>query len=224
MESGAGLVCLELYKVLQNKAVEDFRNTFANLAVPLFAMSEPLPPKTFKFEDMSWTLWDRWILEGDLTVQDVLEWFRVSLVLSSLHCAAAWSLTSMSACWHGPTPALLALIGHGQSADTWSSRANPSLLCVHGCAVVRCLIDVCLCRIRTWRPTACPPGRRCCTTTSSPSTGSVLAASCLTWSRYVAAVLVPGTPARASCSRQGAVCPLTSSNDSIACHTLNYVV
>jgi ubiquitin-activating enzyme E1 len=36
-----GLVCLELYKVLQNKKLEAYRNTFANLAVPLFAMSEP---------------------------------------------------------------------------------------------------------------------------------------------------------------------------------------
>lgn len=78
----AGLVCLELYKVLQNKAVEDYRNTFANLAIPLFAMSEPLPPKTFEFQPqggdaMKWSLWDRWILKGDLTVQQTLDWFKV---------------------------------------------------------------------------------------------------------------------------------------------------
>ncbi|KAK9812201.1 hypothetical protein WJX73_003893 [Symbiochloris irregularis] len=76
-----GLVCLELYKVLQSKAVEDYRNTFANLAIPLFAMSEPLPPKTFEFtpqggETMKWSLWDRWILKGDLTVQETLNWFK----------------------------------------------------------------------------------------------------------------------------------------------------
>jgi hypothetical protein len=40
-----GLVCLELYKVLLNKPVEAYRNTFANLALPLFAMAEPIPPK-----------------------------------------------------------------------------------------------------------------------------------------------------------------------------------
>jgi ubiquitin-activating enzyme E1 len=38
-------VCLELYKVLQGKPVEAYRNTFANLALPLFAMAEPIPPK-----------------------------------------------------------------------------------------------------------------------------------------------------------------------------------
>ena len=81
MRAPAGLVCLELYKVLQTKKLEAFRNTFANLAVPLFAMSEPLPPKAFSYEGpsgaMNWTLWDRWTLEGDLTVQQVLDWFQV---------------------------------------------------------------------------------------------------------------------------------------------------
>lgn len=77
----AGLVCLELYKVLQNKKVEDYRNTFANLAVPLFAMSEPVPPKKYTFNKpdgsaIDWSLWDRWILQGDLTVQQVLDWFK----------------------------------------------------------------------------------------------------------------------------------------------------
>lgn len=30
-----------------------------------------LPPQEFKYNDLSWSLWDRWILEGDLTVQQV---------------------------------------------------------------------------------------------------------------------------------------------------------
>ncbi|KAI4304606.1 hypothetical protein MLD38_040091 [Melastoma candidum] len=41
-----GLVCLELYKVLDGgHKLEDYRNTFANLALPLFSMAEPVPPK-----------------------------------------------------------------------------------------------------------------------------------------------------------------------------------
>jgi ubiquitin-activating enzyme E1 len=82
-----GLVCLELYKVLQDKPVEAYRNTFANLALPLFAMAEPIPPKTFEFQDLKWSLWDRWVLEGDLTVQQVLDWFRAKgLEAYSISC------------------------------------------------------------------------------------------------------------------------------------------
>lgn len=82
-----GLVCLELYKVVQSKPVEAYRNTFANLALPLFAMAEPVPPKSFKFRDMEWSLWDRWVIEGDVTVQEALEWFRAKgLEAYSISC------------------------------------------------------------------------------------------------------------------------------------------
>lgn len=90
--AATGLVALELYKVVAgDKPVEAYRNTFANLALPLFAMAEPVPPKTFRHgggkeggggegkegaEEITWTLWDRWTLEGDLTLQEVLDWFR----------------------------------------------------------------------------------------------------------------------------------------------------
>ncbi|KAH7624317.1 hypothetical protein Ndes2526B_g00502 [Nannochloris sp. 'desiccata'] len=82
-----GLVCLEIYKVVASKPIEAFRNTFANLALPLFAMAEPIPPKMFEFRDMKWSLWDRWVLEGDMTVLEVLEWFRArGLEAYSISC------------------------------------------------------------------------------------------------------------------------------------------
>ncbi|KAG8377063.1 hypothetical protein BUALT_Bualt09G0129100 [Buddleja alternifolia] len=72
-----GLVCLELYKVLDgHHKVEDYRNTFANLALPLFSMAEPVPPKVIKHQDMSWTIWDRWILENNPTLRELLQWLK----------------------------------------------------------------------------------------------------------------------------------------------------
>lgn len=56
-------------QVVQQKPIEAYRNTFANLALPLFAMAEPIPSKGFEYQGLKWSIWDRWILEGDLTVQ-----------------------------------------------------------------------------------------------------------------------------------------------------------
>ncbi|KAG6536430.1 ubiquitin-activating enzyme E1 2-like [Zingiber officinale] len=72
-----GFVCLELYKALSGgHTVEDYRNTFANLALPLFSIAEPVLPKTIKYRDMSWTVWDRWIIKGDFTLRQLLQWLR----------------------------------------------------------------------------------------------------------------------------------------------------
>ncbi|OMO82887.1 Ubiquitin/SUMO-activating enzyme E1 [Corchorus capsularis] len=72
-----GLVCLELYKVLDGgHKVEDYRNTFANLALPLFSMAEPVPPKVMKHRDMSWTVWDRWILRDNPTLRELIQWLK----------------------------------------------------------------------------------------------------------------------------------------------------
>ncbi len=44
-----GLVCLEVYKFIQNhKNIESYRNAFVNLALPFFGFSEPVPPKRQK--------------------------------------------------------------------------------------------------------------------------------------------------------------------------------
>ncbi|CAN0879670.1 Ubiquitin-activating enzyme E1 1 [Linum grandiflorum] len=71
-----GLVCLELYKVLDGgHKLEDYRNSFANLALPLFSIAEPVPPKVIKHQ-MKWTVWDRWIVKNNPTVREVLKWLQ----------------------------------------------------------------------------------------------------------------------------------------------------
>ncbi|XP_020202540.1 ubiquitin-activating enzyme E1 1 isoform X1 [Cajanus cajan] len=92
-----GLVCLELYKVLDGgHKVEDYRNTFANLALPLFSMAEPVPPKVIKHQDMSWTVWDRWILSDNPTLRELLEWLKgKGLNAYSISCGSCLLYNSM---------------------------------------------------------------------------------------------------------------------------------
>jgi ubiquitin-activating enzyme E1 len=77
-----GLVCLELYKLFQNtpapKKIEDYRNSFINLALPVFQQSEPIAPPKRKYLDKDFTLWDRINIKGhpEMTLQQFLDWFK----------------------------------------------------------------------------------------------------------------------------------------------------
>ncbi|KAJ4725523.1 putative Ubiquitin-activating enzyme E1 [Melia azedarach] len=92
-----GLVCLELYKVLDGgHKLEDYRNTFANLALPLFSMAEPVPPKVIKHRDMSWTVWDRWILKDNPTLRELIQWLKEKgLNAYSISCGSCLLFNSM---------------------------------------------------------------------------------------------------------------------------------
>jgi ubiquitin-activating enzyme E1 len=70
-----GLICLELYKVLLGHSVEQYRNTFVNLALPLFSMAEPVAPKLLQHLNLKWSIWDRWVIRGDLTLRELIAWF-----------------------------------------------------------------------------------------------------------------------------------------------------
>ncbi|KAF8402591.1 hypothetical protein HHK36_010678 [Tetracentron sinense] len=92
-----GLVCLELYKVLdRGHKLEDYRNTFANLALPLFSIAEPVPAKVIKHGNLSWTVWDRWTLRDNPTLRELLQWLNdKGLNAYSISCGSCLLYNSM---------------------------------------------------------------------------------------------------------------------------------
>lgn len=72
-----GLDCIELFKLIQgHNKIEIYKSSFVNLALPFFGLSEPMPPKKSKYYDKEFSLWDRFEVNGEMTLKEYLEYFK----------------------------------------------------------------------------------------------------------------------------------------------------
>ncbi|GAA6221943.1 ubiquitin-like modifier-activating enzyme 1 [Lates japonicus] len=79
----AGLMCLELYKVvLGHKSISSYRTAYINLAVQYFVLSQPSRPQQFQVAGKNYTLWDDFLVEGrrgdqqEMTLGDLLQYIK----------------------------------------------------------------------------------------------------------------------------------------------------
>ncbi|KAI8036386.1 hypothetical protein M5D96_010980 [Drosophila gunungcola] len=73
----SGLAVLEVMKlIVGHRDLEKFKNGFANLALPFMAFSEPLPAAKNTYYGKEWTLWDRFEVTGELSLQEFLTYFE----------------------------------------------------------------------------------------------------------------------------------------------------
>mmetsp|Transcript_367 Transcript_367/g.668 ORF Transcript_367/g.668 Transcript_367/m.668 type:complete len:1049 (+) Transcript_367:70-3216(+) len=73
-----GIICMEIFKILQKKPIEALLNTSSNLAIPCFYCNEPQPPEirttVIAGKEMKWSQWDRVdIQDPNMTLSGLIE-------------------------------------------------------------------------------------------------------------------------------------------------------
>uniref|UniRef100_A0A3B4VKA4 Ubiquitin-like modifier-activating enzyme 6 n=1 Tax=Seriola dumerili TaxID=41447 RepID=A0A3B4VKA4_SERDU len=74
----AGLVAIELIKVVGGYEFESFKNCFFNLALPVMVLTEPAPVKRTLIDNIYFSIWDCWTIYGheDFTLSDLMNAVR----------------------------------------------------------------------------------------------------------------------------------------------------
>lgn len=73
----SGLTCLELYKLIQgHKKLDSYRDNFLNLALAYLGYAEPLRAPKTKYYDKEFTLWDRFEIDGEMTLKEFMDYFK----------------------------------------------------------------------------------------------------------------------------------------------------
>jgi len=70
----SGLVTVEVIKyILGKRKLEDYKNTFLNLALSMVAQSEPMPVITSDIKGKKISVWDYYNIDSDITVTELFD-------------------------------------------------------------------------------------------------------------------------------------------------------
>lgn len=73
----SGLTCLELYKVIQgHEKLDSYRDNFLNLALAYLGYAEPMRAPKNKYYNKEFTLWDRFEIDGEITLKEFMDYFK----------------------------------------------------------------------------------------------------------------------------------------------------
>lgn len=74
----SGLVVIELLKIIQKRKIEDYNNTYINLALPFIGLSEPVSIKKTKLGNYEYSMWDN-LKYNDQELQNIIELLKIKI-------------------------------------------------------------------------------------------------------------------------------------------------
>ncbi|XP_051754130.1 ubiquitin-like modifier-activating enzyme 1 isoform X1 [Ctenopharyngodon idella] len=101
----AGLMCLELYKLVQgHRKITSYRNAYVNLATQYFVLSQPCVAPTFIVAGQRYSLWDDFLVQGrregqkEMTLEELLKHIKEKhkLSITSLYYGPAVLYSDLS--------------------------------------------------------------------------------------------------------------------------------